>query len=349
MELEGRLEFSLGCLPLVTNPAMRGKLNFPLVLQVLDTSECRSRVYSHTGRHADRRERLKQPETRRILTVSDGYFRKGDCFLLSTNQIVEPFSIIKIHNVDFECNIERQKELPRITGMILEFDLVKKGSEIGYLSGKPSLYQRRTVRDLHNVITCQEDSLSQKLWKQVKEERCCDVVFSFPRHGGVLVKAQKSALVANSPVFEAQLEGGFTDATSDQIPVEDTEPKYMRCLLQFVFTRFVPLLSLTHAFQLLYLSRKYLILDLEQFCKTFILNNKQCVAGVPDVFLHLQMNEKSCDDDISHFVWQQFRQRANVLIRQPMFSEISFNTLEIFLSDPELNCHEWELAQAVRR
>ena len=57
-------------------------------------------------------------------------------------------------------------------------------------------------------------------------------------------------------------------------------------------SRFLPLLSLRQAFEMLYLARKYLIEDLENYTKNFILNNKQTLAGVTDVFLYLQMNEK---------------------------------------------------------
>ena len=106
---------------------------------------------------------------------------------------------------------------------------------------------------------------------------------------------------------QAQFEGGFSDASSEFLPIEDSEPKYMRGLLQFIFTRyqspecllcqismsrFLPLLSLRQAFEMLYLARKYLIEDLENYTKNFILNNKQTLAGVTDVFLYLQMNEK---------------------------------------------------------
>ena len=41
---------------------------------------------------------------------------------------------------------------------------------------------------------------------KVKEERFCDVTFTFPDSAaagqGQVVKAQKNALIANSPVFE---------------------------------------------------------------------------------------------------------------------------------------------------
>ena len=43
---------------------------------------------------------------------------------------------------------------------------------------------------------------------------------------------------------------------------------------------------------MLYLARKYLIEDLENYTKNFILNNKQTLAGVTDVFLYLEMNVK---------------------------------------------------------
>ena len=77
----------------------------------------------------------------------------------------------------------------------------------------------------------------------MKEGRCCDVTFSFPHCVASptspvpTVKAQKNALIANSPVFEAQFEGGFSDASSEEVAIMDTEPRYMRCLLQFIFTR----------------------------------------------------------------------------------------------------------------
>ena len=58
------------------------------------------------------------------------------------------------------------------------------------------------------------------------------------------------------------------------------------------FFRFLPLLSLRQAFEMLYLARKYLIEDLENYTKNFILNNKQTVAGATDVFLYLEMNVK---------------------------------------------------------
>ena len=136
---------------------------------------------------------------------------------------------------------------------------------------------------------------------------------------------------------------------------------------------------------MLYLARKYLIEDLENYTKNFILNNKQTVAGATDVFLYLEMNVKvvyttsvvcrqdllnpqAMDDDIRQFAWAQLKSKANIFIRQPRFLEviffsllvqifspillsfkIDFATLENLLSESGLNCHEWELAQALRR
>jgi hypothetical protein len=63
------------------------------------------------------------------------------------------------------------------------------------------------------------------------------------------VKAQKNALIANSPVFETQFEGGFSDASSEEVAILDTEPRYTRCLLPFIFTRFVSLINMQPCLQ----------------------------------------------------------------------------------------------------
>ena len=92
---------------------------------------------------------------------------------------------------------------------------------------------------------------------------------------------------------------------------------------------------------MLYLARKYLIEDLENYTKNFILNNKQTVAGATDVFLYLEMNVKvvyttsvvcrqdlfnpqAMDDDIRQFAWAQLKSKANIFIRQPRFLEVIF-------------------------
>jgi hypothetical protein len=39
----------------------------------------------------------------------------------------------------------------------------------------------------------------------------------------------------------------------------DTEPRYLRSLLQYLYTGNLPLLSISHAFGVLYLASKYII------------------------------------------------------------------------------------------
>ena len=59
--------------------------------------------------------------------------------------------------------------MPRIAGMILDFSVIKKGSDIGYFSGKPvKLRDRDNGRGAENHLL--QDSLSQKLWKQVTDQ-----------------------------------------------------------------------------------------------------------------------------------------------------------------------------------
>ena len=129
----------------------------------------------------------------------------------------------------------------------------------------------------------------------------------------------------------------------------DTEPAYLRSVFQFIITRFVPLLSLNQAFEVLYLAKKYFIEDLVSYCEDFIINNEQTVYGVPDIFSYFEMNQKCLDDSIANFAWDQFRKYANNYIRQKRFEELDFITLEAFLLLKDANCHDWELAQALRR
>ena len=75
--------------------------------------------------------------------------------------------VLQVQNIDFDHQYERGRELPRIAGMILDFSVIKKGSDIGYFSGKPvKLRDRDNGRGAENHLL--QDSLSQKLWKQVK-------------------------------------------------------------------------------------------------------------------------------------------------------------------------------------
>ena len=89
MDREGFLEFSLGCLTHVVRGSRRDNLVFPLVLQVLDSTDCRSRVSNKNGR-------TKNHELRKIISVSDGLYSKVDCFLLTSNQHLEPYTVIKV-------------------------------------------------------------------------------------------------------------------------------------------------------------------------------------------------------------------------------------------------------------
>ena len=115
------------------------------------------------------------------------------------------------------------------------------------------------------------------------------------------------------------------------------------------YPRSVPLLSLKQAFELLYLGDKYELHELKSYCNNFILHNKRSLGGVPDVFTYLEMNEKCQSEEVTQFVWAQLRKHANVLIRLPQFQDLDFQTLEAFLCESDLNAHEWELLEAVRR
>ena len=73
--------------------------------------------------------------------------------------------------MDFGYKIERQKDKPKIAGMILELEVIAKGSDVGYHSGNPILIRNIGTHSKwgrgDNIVHSM-DSLSSKLWKQVR-------------------------------------------------------------------------------------------------------------------------------------------------------------------------------------
>ena len=110
------------------------------------------------------------------------------CFDESSQNIrddIYAMQVPQVQNIDFDHQYERSRDLPRIAGMILDFSVIKKGSEIGFFSGKNEnttinddvdrnfsgkpikLRDRDNGRGAENHLL--QDSLSQKLWKQVDQ------------------------------------------------------------------------------------------------------------------------------------------------------------------------------------
>ena len=77
--------------------------------------------------------------------------------------------------------------------MILDFDIIAKGSDVGYHSGNPSLIRNVETHSRwgrgDNIVHSM-DSLSSKLWKQVRHfmrQTCIDNPTIFrSRRGGVV-------------------------------------------------------------------------------------------------------------------------------------------------------------------
>jgi len=335
--MEGKLELSLRALRYAINKKERDKLEFPIRLQVLEATSCWVRA------------RQGESALRQIITVSDGFYKRSDCFIVNTANKIEAYSIIEVRNIDFEVSIERGrksngKRVP-IVAHILDFEVLVPGSHIGNYSGKPS-----SLDSFKEGIIEPKSQLSDKLWEQMKQGKGCDVTFKFSHIAGTpTVLAQKNPLIANSDVFEALFEGGYRE-DAGVIEILDSEPQYVQSMLQYLFTQFVPFLNLRHAFEVLYLAKKYMIKDLEQFCRSFIIKKKSKESSQPeDIFKYMELNLKCCDDEVSEFVMLEFKQYAGEFIRKPQFLELDFASLETFLSLPRMNAHEWELLQALRR
>ncbi|XP_076270012.1 uncharacterized protein LOC143202398 [Rhynchophorus ferrugineus] len=84
------------------------------------------------------------------------------------------------------------------------------------------------------------------------------------------VKAHKLVLASKSVVFEKML---FGDLASDLIVLDDAEANEFNQMLEFVYTDQISFTSMSNAWSMFYLARKYLLDDLVEKCMKYISDN----------------------------------------------------------------------------
>lgn len=76
----------------------------------------------------------------------------------------------------------------------------------------------------------------------------------------------KAILVARSPVFEAMFEHGMTEARTDRVQIDDTDPEVLKEMLRFMYTGLAPNLE-RMADELLAAADKYQLCRLKVMCE----------------------------------------------------------------------------------
>ncbi|KAL1496959.1 hypothetical protein ABEB36_008002 [Hypothenemus hampei] len=144
------------------------------------------------------------------------------------------------------------------------------------------------------------DSLQQeKLRTFFREQKFVDCTFKI---GNEEIKAHKLILACSSPVFEKMF---FGQLASNEIVLEDVEVLEFNQMLQFIYTETVRFSSITNAWSLFYLARKYILENLMDVCVGYISQNLTMSTLVlsyeySELYALDSMREQCFRDIISH-------------------------------------------------
>lgn len=163
--------------------------------------------------------------------------------------------------------------------------------------------------------------------------------------GEETVKAHKLILAMSSPVFEAMFFGEMAEKNGP-IPIIDVRPEVFKALLQYIYTDNVKLGSSEIAYELCYCAKKYMFPFLVEECMKFILSDlspdKVCrIYEFTKLFEKPMLMEKCL---------QMIRSKTDIVLSEPSFEEINFETLVTILEQTKLNIYsENQLISAVER
>ncbi|CAK1603061.1 unnamed protein product [Parnassius mnemosyne] len=153
-------------------------------------------------------------------------------------------------------------------------------------------------------------------------------------------KAHKLILGISSPVFEAMFYGPLS--TNSDIVITDIEPNIFQQLLNYIYTDKVDITSIEEAFELLYVSRKYLLEHLSEVCIEYVQSN----VSIDNVITILNYPDYMQDKQLLSSSLQLFCEHANFLLQENKKRISSFCLQKILTSD-DMNISEKDLIKFV--
>jgi len=235
----------------------------------------------------------------------------------------------------------------------IEFVVEASGKEIGHFLHKikhdkyldmVEILARKEAMGNHaflDYLTFESPSrkLVKSMWKN-REDKFCDISFTFSENEEKKAFAHKSVLISVSDVFEAHfLRKDYRDG--DSVNIVDTNFYFFNKLLEFIYTDNVQFTNLDVAFELLYLSKKYLLPNLEFQCQETITNhyyfNHECLFDL------LIFNHKSNDKYVLDYLTDQIKQDTRAVLNSEDFLKCDYATVEWILSMEELFIDEWSI------
>lgn len=157
---------------------------------------------------------------------------------------------------------------------------------------------------------------------------------------GKKFKAHKLILGISSPVFEAMFYGPLS--TNEEVTITDIEPKIFQLLLNYIYTDKVKIHSIEEAYDLLYVSRKYMFEYLTEICITFIQSN----ISIDNVVSVLNYPDHMQDNLLVSTALKLFCQHAEYLLMENK-RHINFTCMQNILKCKEINILEKDLIKYV--
>ncbi|XP_038209657.1 BTB/POZ domain-containing protein 6-A-like [Zerene cesonia] len=149
-------------------------------------------------------------------------------------------------------------------------------------------------------------------------------------------KAHKLILGISSPVFEAMFYGPLS--SNDNIIITDIDPTIFQLLLHFIYTDKVHILSIEQAYDLLYVSKKYLLDSLTGICIEYIEGN----MSIDNVIKILNYPDYMQENEILTSALNLFCQHAHYLLQEHK-TDISISCLRKILECNDINVSEKDL------
>ncbi|XP_041974198.1 kelch repeat and BTB domain-containing protein 12-like [Aricia agestis] len=153
-------------------------------------------------------------------------------------------------------------------------------------------------------------------------------------------RAHKLILGISSPVFEAMFYGPLS--TDDDITIVDIEPNIFQLLLNYIYTDNVDITSIEEAYDLLYVSRKYMLENLSDACKMYIQSN----LNIDNVVTVLNYPDYIQDNELVASALKVACQHAEFLLKEKK-NNISVSCMQKILQNDEINISEKDLILCV--
>ncbi|CAK1549979.1 unnamed protein product [Leptosia nina] len=149
-------------------------------------------------------------------------------------------------------------------------------------------------------------------------------------------QAHKLILATSSPVFEAMFYGPLS--TNNNIIITDIDPSIFQLLLNFIYTDKVDIKSIEEAYDLLYVSKKYLLDTLTDICLEYV----QSAMSVDNVIYILNIPNYMQENKVVASALNLFCRHAYYLLDNYNY-DISTSLWRKILESDELNIKERDL------